>query len=180
MTPKNILLGVSGSISAYKACDIVSGLTKLGHQVKVILTDGGAQFITPMSLQVLSKHPVYTHMFSENDPTSIMHIDLPKWADMFVIAPATANIIGKIAGGIADDLLSATALVAQSQCIKVIAPAMNTHMYDSPAVQANLQTLRQLRYQVIEPREALLACGDYGQGALATVPDILDTLQNLG
>ena len=179
MKSKNILLGVSGSISAYKACDIVSGLNKLGHQVKVILTDGGAQFITPMALQVLSKHPVYTDMWNESDPTSIMHIDLPKWADIFVIAPATANIIGKVANGIADDLLSATALVAQSQCHKLIAPAMNTHMYDSPAVQRNVQTLRELRYQVIEPREALLACGDYGQGALATVPDILNVIQQI-
>ena len=177
---KRILLGVSGSISAYKACDLVSSLTKQGHQVKVILTDGGAQFITPLSLQVLSKHPVYTDMWHEGDPASIMHIDLPKWADVFMIAPATANIMGKIAHGISDDLLSAAALVAQAQCHKLLAPAMNTQMYHNPMVQRNLQTLRELNYQIIEPREALLACGDYGQGALATVPDIVTSVQKIG
>ena len=174
---KNILLGVTGSISAYKACDIISSFSKKGYNIKVILTNGGSKFITPLALQVISKNKVYTDIWQENDPKAIQHIDLTKWADIFLIAPATANIIGKIANGIADDLLSATAIVAQNN--KIIAPAMNTNMYNSVAVISNIDKLKSYGYKVIEPKEALLACGDYGKGALADVIDIINFVENI-
>lgn len=171
----NILLGVCGSISAYKSCDITSELIKKGHNVKIILTDGATKFVTPLSLQALSKNYVHT-TFEENVPSEIQHIQLSKWADIFVIAPATANIIGKIANGISDDLLSCTAMVVT--CRKLIAPAMNIAMYQNNIVTSNIKKLINNEYKEIQPRESLLACGDFGQGALATVEDILKAIES--
>lgn len=170
-----VLLGVSASISAYKAADIVSQLKKLGIDVEVIMTKNSTEFITPLTLQVLSKEPVHTDVMTEKIATDINHIDLGKRADLFLIAPATANIIGKIAQGIADDMLSTTA-IAVHDMPKLIAPAMNTYMYDHPAVQNNLEKLKEYGYELIEPKESLLACGDYGKGALADVSTIVDAV----
>lgn len=172
-----IIVGVSGSIAAYKAADIVNGLTKKGHEVYVVMTHASQAFITPLTLQTLSKHEVYTDVMEEKNPRRIEHIDLVKDADMLVIAPATANIIGKIANGIADDMLSTVALVGH-ELPTYIAPAMNTRMYDNPAVQENLSRLKKRGVKIIEPRSTLLACGDIGKGALASVDAILDTLEN--
>ena len=131
----NVLLGVTGSIAAYKAAEITSRLTKQGHNVDVILTESGSRFITPLTLQTLSKNKVYMDMFEEIVPSEVKHISLAKKADLLLIAPATANIIGKIAVGIADDFLSTVVMAAAGQAPIYIAPAMNTNMYENPIVQ---------------------------------------------
>ncbi|WP_265455297.1 phosphopantothenoylcysteine decarboxylase [Enterococcus sp. HY326] len=178
---KTVLLGVSGSISAFKAAEITNELTKLGFQVDVMMTKSAQEFITPLTIQSLSHRRVHTDVMVEPDPALINHIELAKRADLFLIAPASANIIGKLANGIADDLLSTTALAIKSEVPKLIAPAMNTYMYQNPAMQRNLTILKTDGYQEIDPREALLACGDFGRGALATTKDIVDqVLKNLG
>lgn len=173
----NIVLGVTGSISAYKAADIANRLTKDGHEVNVILTDGGSRFITALTLQTLTKRIVHTDQFDENEPEKVKHIDLARNADLMLIAPATANIIGKIANGIADDLLSSTVVAASDTIPVYIAPAMNTNMYENRIVQDNIDRLRSLGYRFIEPKEAMLACGVTGRGALADVDEIVDTIE---
>lgn len=169
---KTILLGVSGSISAYKAADLTNQLTKLGYSVHVIMTRSAQAFITPLTLQTLSKNDVHFDVLDEPDAKKIMHIDLIKQADLFLIAPATANIIGKAAHGIGDDMLSTT-ILASHDIPMVIAPAMNTYMYENPAVQENLDTLKRRGWLEIEPRSSLLACGDIGKGALADIEVIV-------
>ncbi|WP_314837101.1 phosphopantothenoylcysteine decarboxylase [uncultured Streptococcus sp.] len=173
----NILLAVTGSISAYKAADLTSQLTKLGHQVKVLMTPVATAFITPLTLQVLSKQAVLVEVMTEEDPKQIQHIDLGKEADLFLVAPASANTIAKLAHGFADNIVTSTALALPSEVKKFLAPAMNTKMLDHPATQNNLETLKSYGYQIIPPREALLACGDQGSGALASIETILTTIQ---
>ena len=142
---KNIVLGVTGSIAAYKAAEITNTLTKLGYNVDVILTKGGMEFITPLTLQTLSKNRVYTDMFQLEYPREVKHISLSKKADLFVIAPATANIIGKIANGIGDDMLTSVAL-AMTGIPMLIAPAMNTRMYENSIVQEYMEKLKKHGY----------------------------------
>ena len=173
----NILLAVTGSISAYKAADLTSQLTKLGHQVKVLMTPAATAFITPLTLQVLSKQAVLVEVITEDDPKQIQHIDLGKEADLFLVAPASANTIAKLAHGFADTIVTSTALALPSEVKKFLAPAMNTKMLDHPATQNNLETLKSYGYQIIPPREALLACGDQGSGALASIETILTIIQ---
>ena len=173
----NILLAVTGSISAYKAADITSQLTKLDHQVKVLMTPAATAFITPLTLQVLSKQAVLVEVMTEEDPKQIQHIDLGKEADLFLVAPASANTIAKLAHGFADNIVTSTALALPSEVKKFLSPAMNTKMLDHPATQNNLETLKSYGYQIIPPREALLACGDQGAGALATVDTIVQTIK---
>ena len=173
---KTILLGVSGSISAYKSADIANQLVKLGYHVEVIMTQSSTEFITPLTLQSLSKNYVHTDVMQENLPDKINHIELAKKADLFLVAPATANIIGKLANGLADDLLTTVAMALKEDVPKLIAPAMNTYMYQNPINQRNLNWLKEVGYKEIDPREALLACGDFGKGALANIPDILDAV----
>ena len=171
---KKILLGITGSISAYKSADITNQLVKLGYQVDVIMTESSTHFITPLTLQSLSKRAVHTDVMQEKEPSVINHIELAKHADLLVIAPATANILGKLANGVADDLLSTVAMALPVKTPKLIAPAMNTNMYQNPINQKNLATLKSVGYQEIEPRESLLACGDFGKGALADIQVIID------
>ena len=173
----NILLAVTGSISAYKAADLTSQLTKLGHQVKVLMTPAATAFITPLTLQVLAKQAVLVEVMTEDDPKQIQHIDLGKEADLFLVAPASANTIAKLAHGFADTIVTSTALALPSEVKKFLAPAMNTKMLDHPATQNNLETLKSYGYQIIPPREALLACGDQGSGALASIETILTIIQ---
>lgn len=173
----NILLAVTGSISAYKAADLTSQLTKLGHHVKVLMTPAATAFITPLTLQVLSKQAVLVDVMTEEDPKQIQHIDLGKEADLFLVAPASANTIAKLAHGFADTIVTSTALALPSEVKKFLAPAMNTKMLDHPATQNNLETLKSYGYQIIPPREAILACGDHGSGALASIETILTTIQ---
>lgn len=172
----NVLLGVTGSIAAYKAAEITSRLTKQGHNVDVILTESGSRFITPLTLQTLSKNKVYMDMFEEIVPSEVKHISLAKKADLVLVAPATANIIGKVAGGIADDFLSTVVMAAANHTPVYIAPAMNTNMYENPIVQENIEKLKARGYHFIDPKASLLACGDLGKGALADVDEIVDVV----
>ena len=173
----NIVLGVTGSIAAYKAADITSSLTKRGHNIDVILTENGSKIITPITLQTLSKNKVYMDMFEEITPKEVKHISLAEKADIVLIAPATANIIGKIAGGIADDFLSTVVMAAAPHTPVYIAPAMNTNMYENPIVQDKIDRLKRFGYHFIEPKESMLACGVLGKGALADVDDIVRIIE---
>jgi len=173
---KEIVLCVTGSIAAYKACDIANRLTKDGLAVHVIMTAASQKLIAPLTFQTLTKNRVYTDMFKETDFTDVRHISLAKRAAVFVIAPATANIIGKIAAGIADDMLTTVIMAAADKPI-IIAPAMNTAMYENPIVQHNIKKLTEYGYIFIEPKESVLACGDLGKGALADVAVIVDAVK---
>lgn len=172
LTNKNVVLGVCGGIAAYKGIDIVSRLKKLGANVDVIMTESAAQFVGRLSFQSLSQNPVVVNMFDEPKSWEIQHIALAKKADLFLIAPASANMIGKVAGGIADDMLSTTIMATRSPVI--FAPAMNSNMYTNPIVQGNINKLKELGYIFIEPARGRLACGDTGIGKLAEVDDIVD------
>ena len=173
----NILLAVTGSISAYKAADLTSQLTKLGHQVKILMTPAATAFITPLTLQVLSKQAVLVEVMTEDDPKQIQHIDLGKEADLFLVAPASANTIAKLAIGLADNMVTSTALALPQGTKKILAPAMNTKMLEHPATQRNLKLVQDYGYQIIQPRHATLACGDQGSGALATVESIVKAVK---
>lgn len=162
---KTIVLGVTGGIAAYKAVALSSLLTKQGYNVYVIMTESATKFVTPLTFQTITRNPVYIDTFDERDPKVVSHIHLADSADLFVLAPATANIIGKLANGIADDMLS-TVLLATTAPV-VLAPAMNVHMYTHPAVQENLNKLKAWGYEVIDPEEGPLACGYVGKGRLA-------------
>ncbi|WP_105129193.1 phosphopantothenoylcysteine decarboxylase [Streptococcus suis] len=175
----NITLAVSGSISAYKAADLTSQLTKLGHQVTVLMTQSATQFITPLTLQSLSKNLVHTDVMIEENPTLIKHIDIAKETDVFLVAPASANTIAKLANGMADNIITATALALPIGTKKLLSPAMNTNMYLNPATQKNLNTLKEYGFDEIKPREALLACGDFGTGALAEIEIILEKVSSI-
>lgn len=169
---KCVVLGVTGGIAAYKAAEIVSGLTKAGVDVHVIMTEAAQRFITPLTLQTLSKNPVITNMFAEPKSWEVQHIALADRADAFLIAPASANVIGKMANGIADDMLSTTVMATTAPVI--VAPAMNVHMYDNPILQRNCQTLQALGYQFVDSAVGRLACGYEGKGRLAPVEEILE------
>src|SRR5512134_4149057 len=169
---KEVLLGVTGGIAAYKACEIVRELRKDQANVHVILTASGAQFITPLTLQTLSKNPVVSDLFNLISESEIGHISLAQRANLLLIAPATANILGKIRNGIADDMLSTVVMATAAPVL--IAPAMNTQMYASAAVQENLSVLRARGVHFVEPDEGELACGTVGPGRLADVGKILE------
>ncbi|MEK4093421.1 MULTISPECIES: bifunctional phosphopantothenoylcysteine decarboxylase/phosphopantothenate--cysteine ligase CoaBC [unclassified Viridibacillus] len=161
---KNILLCVSGGIAVYKAVALVSKLSQAGAHVKVMMTESATRFVTPLSFQVMSKNDVYTDTFDEKDSSVIAHIDLADWADLIIVAPATANVIGKLANGIADDMVTTTLLATTAKVW--IAPAMNVHMYDNLAVRRNIAQLAEDGYEFIEPSEGFLACGYVGKGRL--------------
>lgn len=173
---KNIVLGITGSIAAYKAADLANTLTKEGNSVHVIMTKAAQEFITPLTLQTLTKNKVYTSMFEAYIPSEVEHISLAQRADLFLVAPATANFIAKAAAGIADDMLTTVFLAIRSIPI-LIAPAMNTAMYENPVTQRNIKTLSALGFRMIEPKEARLACGDLGKGALADINVILSEVR---
>jgi phosphopantothenoylcysteine decarboxylase/phosphopantothenate--cysteine ligase len=170
----NILIAVTGSISAYKIADVVSELGKNGHQVQCILTESAAQFVTPLVLETLSGRPVKSALFGPG-VSGTEHIDLARWADILVVAPATANVLAKLALGLADDLLTTVALATTAPML--IAPAMNTVMWDHPATQQNLGTLVERGATVIDPAAGTLACGEVGVGKLAPVPAIVDAIE---
>jgi phosphopantothenoylcysteine decarboxylase/phosphopantothenate--cysteine ligase len=161
---KNVLLCVSGGIAVYKAAALTSKLVQANFNVKVIMTESATEFVTPLTFQALSRNPVYTDTFDEKEPTVIAHIDLADWADLVIVAPATANTIGKLAQGIADDMVTTTILASKAP--RWIAPAMNVNMYENPAVKRNIATLYQDGYRFIEPSEGYLACGYVGKGRL--------------
>ncbi|MBC2459443.1 bifunctional phosphopantothenoylcysteine decarboxylase/phosphopantothenate--cysteine ligase CoaBC [Clostridium beijerinckii] len=169
---KNLVLGVSGGIAVYKALEIVSLLVKKDINVNVIMTESATKFVTPLSFQSLSQNTVTCDMFAEPKAWEIQHISLAEKADVFLVAPATANIIGKVANGIADDMLSTTIMATKAKVI--FAPAMNTNMYENPIVQENIKKLKSLGYEFIDPAEGRLACGTSGKGKLESPEIIVD------
>lgn len=169
---KRVVIGVTGGIAVYKALDIISALRKQDVEIKVIMTESAKQFVTPLAFQSLSQNMVITDMFAEPKAWEIQHISLAQWADIMLIAPATANIIGKVANGIADDMLSTSIMATEAKVI--FAPAMNTKMYENKIVQDNINKLKGYGYSFIEPASGRLACGDIGKGKLASVSDIVD------
>lgn len=173
---KNILIGVTGSIAAYKAAEIVSQLFQQGAQIKVIMTKYAAQFVLPLTFQTLSHNQVYLDMFEKVEQYNPAHISLAEESDLMLIAPATANIIGKIASGIADDFLST--VVMSVKCPVLIAPAMNDRMYHNPIVQENIKRLEKLGYIFISPEKGYLACQKTGEGRLASLETIINALTN--
>jgi len=173
---KNIVLGVTGGIAAYKAAELTREMIKKGANIRVIMTPSATEFITPLTMQVLSGHPVFTDMFRQ-EVYDINHIRLAEFADALVVAPATANIIGKIASGIADDLLSTVLMAVRAPVL--ICPAMNTNMYLNPIVQSNMGRLRDLGYHFLDPAYGELACKAEGVGKLADVPDIVEAVESI-
>ncbi|NEN82664.1 bifunctional phosphopantothenoylcysteine decarboxylase/phosphopantothenate--cysteine ligase CoaBC [Paenibacillus elgii] len=172
---KTVLLGVSGGIAAYKAAAVCSKLTQAGADVRVIMTESATKFVAPLTFQTLSRHDVIVDTFDEKDASVVSHIDLADRADVVVIAPATANIIGKIALGLADDMLSTTLLATMAPIL--VAPAMNVHMYAHPAVQTNMQKLAERGVRFIEPGTGQLACGYVGKGRLAEPEEIVAAVE---
>jgi len=169
---KNIVLGVAGGIAAYKSAELVRLLKKEGLNVKVMMTKNGARFITPLTMAVLSENKAYTSLFSQDEEDEeIRHISLAHWADLIVIAPATANVISKIAHGMADDLLTSTVLAFRGGII--FAPAMNSAMINNPIYQDNVKYLLKLGYHFIDTEQGNLACGDYGDGRMANPEKIV-------
>ncbi|MDY3240407.1 MAG: bifunctional phosphopantothenoylcysteine decarboxylase/phosphopantothenate--cysteine ligase CoaBC [Anaerovoracaceae bacterium] len=167
---KHIVVGITGGIAAFKTCQMVSDLTKK-YEVQVIMTPHATNFIHPLTFETLTGRKCLTDTFDRNFSYEVEHISVAKWADAFVVAPATANVIAKFACGICDDMLTTTFLACKAP--KVIAPAMNTNMYDNPITQQNLQSLRSLGMQIVEPVSGLLACGDTGRGKMADI-DIIE------
>lgn len=171
---KTVILGVTGGIAAYKAAQLASDLAKAGHAVHVIMTENATQFVSPLTFETLTGNRAITDTFDRNFQWNVQHVALAKRADVFAIAPATANVIAKVCAGIADDMLTTTFLAAT--CPKVIAPAMNTNMYENPVTQRNLSTLLELGFTVVDAGVGRLACADLGKGRLAELADIEDAI----
>lgn len=169
---KNIVIGITGGIACYKVCEIISHLVKDGANVNVIMTKNATEFITPLTIETLSKNKVVIDMFEKKEHIEVEHISLARKADLILVVPATANIIGKVANGIADDMLSTTIMATTSKVI--FAPAMNNEMYNNRIVQDNIKKLRAYQYNFINPIEGNLACGYTAIGKLAKKETIID------
>ena len=169
---KTVVLGVTGSIAAYKIANLTSSLVKKGANVHVIMTKNATNFINPITFETLTGNKCLVDTFDRNFEFSVEHVSLAKQADIFMVAPASANVIGKIANGIADDMLTTTIMACK--CHKVISPAMNTNMFENPIVQDNLEKLRNYGYEVIDPASGYLACGDTGAGKMPE-PTVLES-----
>ena len=176
MSKKRIVVGVSGGIAAYKACDLVSKLSKKDYEVKVILTKHAEKFVSKLTFEALCHNYVETDLFDESNEDPIAHITLAKWADLMIIVPATANIIAKVTHGISDDLLSTTFLACNKH--KMICPAMNTQMYENPITQKNINACKDLGYQILDPVVGHLACNDTGRGKMIEPADIVEAIDN--
>lgn len=174
---KTVLLGITGGIAAYKGAALCSKLVQAGAKVHVLMTKSATEFITPLTLQTLSRNHVFVDTFDEKDPSVVSHIHLADHADVAIVAPATANIIGKLANGLADDMVSTTMLAAT--CPVIIAPAMNVHMYEHPAVVHNMQLLADRGAMFVEPGTGQLACGYVAKGRLAEPEDIVAAVGHL-
>ncbi len=175
---KTIILGVSGGIAAYKACDLASGLRQMGANVHVVLTSNAKEFVSPLTFQTLTRNPVHCEQFEALGEWRPEHIELAQKADLLLIAPATANVIAKLATGICDDLL--TTIVMASRAKIMLAPAMNPNMFEHPATQHNLNILEnRFRYEIIPPDFGEVACGDFGQGKMASLDVILTSITSM-
>ncbi len=175
MSQRNVVLGVTGSIAAYKAADLSSRLTQAGFSVHTVMTECATKFVQPTTFRALTGHPVATEMFELTNPFSIEHVSLADLADVFVIAPATANVIARLAHGIADDLLTCTALATRAPIL--VAPAMHTAMWEHEATQTNVATLRGRGVRFVGPTVGRLASGGHGAGRMAPVEDIVDEIE---
>ncbi|MEI6304645.1 MAG: bifunctional phosphopantothenoylcysteine decarboxylase/phosphopantothenate--cysteine ligase CoaBC [Candidatus Taylorbacteria bacterium] len=172
---KKILVGVTGGIAAYRACSLVSRLLGEGAEVRVVMTDSAKKFVTQLTFQALTNHPVYDDLWNIKDENSVEHISVSHWADLIVVAPVTANTIAKFAHGIADNLLTTIVLARLPNVKVVLAPAMNVNMWNNSMVQKNVALIKDTKeFIVIEPRSGVLACRDEGKGKIADVEDILD------
>ena len=171
----NILLGVSGGIAAYKVVDLASKLTAAGARVKTVMTENASRFVGPKSFEAVTGSAVFTSLWSKSEEHRIKHVSLVDWADIVVLAPATANIIGKIANGICDDLLSSTFCVCWQKPI-LLAPAMNGNMWHNPVVQRNLKTLKEIGFNSIGPTKGRLADGTIAEGRMSEPQDILEAV----
>ena len=180
----NVVLGVSGGISAYKTPKIVSLLVEAGHEVRVISTTNGLRFVSPLTLAAISGHTVLSDMFSCEGDYGMSHIRLPEWADVLLVAPASANLLGKVANGIADDLVSTLLCAAgtgeEAACPVVYAPAMNTRMWRHAATRENIRKILGWGGRVIDPESGRLACSDYGEGRMAEPEAIVQRLVQWG
>jgi len=173
---KNIVIGITGGIACYKACEIISYLVREGANVDVIMTKNATEFITPLTIETLSKNKVVIDMFAKKEHIEVEHISLARKADLVLVVPATANIIGKVANGIADDMLSTTIMATTSKV--VFAPAMNNEMYNNRIVQDNIKKLKDYGYEIINPVEGNLACGYKAIGKLAKKETIIEFIKN--
>lgn len=174
---KKIIIGMTGGIACYKVCGLVSYLVKEGANIKVIMTKNATKFITPLTLEVLSKNKVVVDMFEEENFDYVGHIEYGQNSDLLVIVPATANFLGKVANGIADDMLSSTIIASTKPVLFV--PAMNEHMYTNKIVQANINKLKNNDYLFLEPETGLLACGVEGKGKLPSTKTIFDKINEV-
>ena len=175
---RNILLGVTGGVAAYKAVDLASKLTACGAAVRTVMTDSACRFVAPKSFEAVTRSAVFTTLWNGPEEYRSVHISLADWARIVVVAPATANIIGKVVGGICDDLLSTT-LCACWATPTLIAPAMNSRMWDNPAVQSNVEALKQRGVKIVGPASGRLACGTDGVGRMAEPSEILEGIETL-
>lgn len=171
---KKIIIGITGSIAAFKAIQLISDLVKMDYQVEVMLSESATKMVTPTCIQSLTKRKVYVDTFDDQNPAVITHVDIVKDADLFMVVPATAHTIAKLAYGMADNMLTSAFLAAT--CPKLIAPAMNVHMYENPITQRNIQILKDYGVSFVEPISGLLACGDIGKGKLADEDDLIEMI----
>ncbi len=172
---RNIAVGVTGGIAAYKTCELVSRFKKSGYDVNVIMTDAAKEFVAPLTFETLSKNRVITGMFEKNYEYDVKHISVAEAADVFLVCPATANIVGKVANGIADDFLSTTIMATKAPVI--FALAMNTNMYENPIFRENVSKLKKLGYKFVDAESGLLACGSTGKGRLADLDEIYEAVE---
>jgi phosphopantothenoylcysteine synthetase/decarboxylase len=182
LAKRNILLGVTGGIAAYKAVDLASKITVAGANIKTVMTQNACKFVTPLSFEGVTGSEVLTSMWTPSQEHKIGHIALSDWAEIVVIAPASANIIAKIANGICDDLLSTVICACWPVILKgkaVIAPAMNNNMWENPSVQKNIETIKTMGFRLIGPAEGRLACGTIGTGRMSEPKEILDFIENI-
>lgn len=174
-----VLLCVTGGIACYKAADMVSKLVQSGCGVTVAMTDSAAKFIAPMTFQALTQRQVYSSVWQSSEGFDAQHISLTELADLMLIAPATANMLAKMANGIADDLVSCLALSASGECQILVAPAMNTRMWNAPPTQANVKRMKEWGVETVGPSEGRLACGTFGTGRMSEPADILDAARKI-
>lgn len=180
MKNKRILIGITGGIAVYKTCSLVNMFLKEGADVKVVMTEAATKFVAPLTFQALTNHPVYTDMWQTYNKEEVEHISLSKWADIVVISPASANTIGKIALGLADNLLTTVIMATPKETPVLIVPAMNVNMWNNPIVQENVAKLaKDKKYAFIEPREGILVCRDEGRGKIADNKDILERARTI-
>ena len=174
---KNIVIGMTGGIACYKVCELITHLVREGASVEVIMTKNATEFITPLTIETLSKHKVVVDMFEKREHVEVEHISLARKADLIVVVPATANILGKVANGIADDMLSTTIMATPAKV--VFAPAMNNEMYNNAIVQDNIAKLKKYGYYFIYPIEGNLACGYKAVGKLANKNTVIENIENI-